>query len=184
MHPQVVDVADFWTGFAQVMSRLSPSSSSRMRVSSLFPLMVLLCLTQVSDAFLRSIQPAGVGSSTSATAVSNTKLFNAANLLIRKAKMKEVEKLKEAVNAEGDSHYINEFLKTKKFVDLYGGPIPFIDSVLNRYQSVTIMPEYSKKAKTGFILGLPEPEIMGVIFRDAGARYYLHTYLIIHVFIQ
>ena len=32
--------------------------------------------------------------------------------------MKEVEKLKEAVNAEGDSHYINEFLKTKKFVDL------------------------------------------------------------------
>eukprot|EP00607_Mallomonas_marina_P002864 CAMPEP_0182428396 /NCGR_PEP_ID=MMETSP1167-20130531/22824_1 /TAXON_ID=2988 /ORGANISM="Mallomonas Sp, Strain CCMP3275" /LENGTH=247 /DNA_ID=CAMNT_0024611287 /DNA_START=359 /DNA_END=1102 /DNA_ORIENTATION=+ len=32
------------------------------------------------------------------------------------------------------------------------------------------MAEYNKKAKTGFILGMPEPEIMGGVIRDAGAK--------------
>eukprot|EP01036_Dinobryon_divergens_P006123 gene6123-8122_t len=32
------------------------------------------------------------------------------------------------------------------------------------------MAEYNKKSKTGFILGMPEPEIMGGVLRDAGAR--------------
>lgn len=36
---------------------------------------------------------------------------------------------------------------------------------------VTVMAEYNNKAKnTGFILGMPPPEIMGGILRDAGAR--------------
>lgn len=143
-----------------------------MTLFSLLPAAILLCWMQISDAFIRAGHPSSIASTAAPTtpAVSNTKLFNAANALIRKAKMKEVDKLREAVNAEGSSHYINKFLETKKFVDLYGGPIPFVENVLNRYTSVTIMPEYSKKAKTGFILGLPEPEIMGVMFRDAGAR--------------
>ena len=103
---------------------------------------------------------------------SSTKLFNAAaNAMIRKAKLKEIDKLKEDMAREGDNHYINKFLETKEFIDEYGGAIPYLESVMNRYSSVTVMPEYNKKVKTGFILGMPEPEIMGVIFRDAGTRY-------------
>ena len=102
---------------------------------------------------------------------SSTRLYNvAANALIRKAKLKEVEKLKEDISQEGSAHYINKFLENKEFKDEYGGPIPFLESVQNRHKSVTVMPEYSKKVKTGFITGMPEPEIMGVIYRDAGTR--------------
>ena len=163
----------FYTGEIS-MSRLCASTSSSFRKCffSLLPAAVFFCLAQLSDAFIRSAHPSCIApiATATTTAISNTKLFNAAYALIRKAKLKEVDKLREAVNAEGSSHYINKFLETKQFVDLYGGPIPFVENVLNRYTSVTIMPEYSKKAKTGFILGLPEPEIMGVMFRDAGAR--------------
>lgn len=148
------------------------SSSFGEKLFFLVSIVVFFCLAQVSDAFTGRRQPAGIVpiATPSGTAISHSKLFSAANAMIKKAKMKEVEKLREAVNKEGSSHYINKFLQTKQFVDLYGGPIPFVENVLNRYTSVTIMPEYSKKVKTGFILGLPEPEIMGVMFRDAGAR--------------
>ena len=36
--------------------------------------------------------------------------------------------------------------------------------------TVSVMPEYNKKSKTGFILGMPPPEIMGGVLRDAGSR--------------
>lgn len=39
-----------------------------------------------------------------------------------------------------------------------------------RYKTVSVMAEYNRKAKTGFILGLPPPEITGGILRDAGAK--------------
>ena len=148
------------------------SSSVGEKLSILLSAVIFFCLAQVSDAFIGMGQHTGIVpiATHTASAISDTRLFSAANALIKKAKMKEVEKLREAVNTEGSSHYINKFLETKQFVDLYGGPIPFVENVLNRYTSINIMPEYSKKAKTGFILGLPEPEIMGVMFRDAGAR--------------
>ena len=93
-----------------------------------------------------------------------------ANALIRKAKMREVEALRRQVALEGDASPINQFFKTNAFEDKYGKPVPFIESVKNRFSSITVMPEYSKKVKTGFILGMPEPEIMGTVLRDAGAK--------------
>lgn len=107
----------------------------------------------------------------SSIALSHSKLYNsAANAMIRKGKLKEVEALKKQVEIEGENSPINIYLKQGKFIDDYGEPIPFIESVYNRFQSVTVMPEYSKKVKTGFIMGMPDPEIMGTILRDAGAK--------------
>jgi hypothetical protein len=40
----------------------------------------------------------------------------------------------------------------------------------NRFNSVTVIVEYNKKAETGFMVGMPMPEIMGGVLRDSGAK--------------
>lgn len=131
-------------------------------------LSLLLAATQLSSIF--NFVAAYVGLRNPSLR-SDTRLFNnAASALIRKAKMKEVDVLKQQIEAEGNSSPVKKFLAAGKFTDSYGDVPAFIPSVLNRYQSVTVMPEYSKKVKTGFILGIPEPEIMSGVLRDAGSR--------------
>lgn len=51
-------------------------------------------------------------------------------------------------------------------------PVDFMTTCFEQTRgSLTVMTEYNKKAKnTGFIIGMPPPEIMGGILRDAGAR--------------
>jgi len=76
-----------------------------------------------------------------------TTLFDAATSLIKKGKIREVESLKKEF-LDNKENLIDNFLAKGKYRDDYGEPIPFIESVYNRFKSVTIMPEYSKKAKT------------------------------------
>jgi indole-3-glycerol phosphate synthase len=96
-------------------------------------------------------------------------MSTSASTIIRKNKLKEVEALKANVTAQPD-HVINRYLNTGE--QLYGvsNPVPFTKSILNRYNTVSVMAEHNKKARTGFILGLPPPEIMGGLLRDAGAK--------------
>ena len=138
-------------------------SVSALKFSSL-AVLLLIFLSQ-TFAFHKNVQRASYF-------ISDTKLqaITAANAMIRKAKMKEVDALKKQIEIDGEKSPINLYLKSGNFVDDYGGPIPFIETVFNRFKSVTVMPEYSKKVKTGFIMGMPEPEIMGTMLRDAGAR--------------
>lgn len=96
-------------------------------------------------------------------------MSTSASTIIRKNKLKEIENLKANISSQSD-HVISRFLSTGEQPYGVSNPIPFIKSVVNRYNTVSVMAEYNKKARTGFILGLPPPEIMGGLLRDAGAK--------------
>lgn len=42
--------------------------------------------------------------------------------------------------------------------------------MVSKSGTLNIMPEYNKKCKTGFIIGMPPPEIMGGVLREAGSK--------------
>jgi len=133
-------------------------------MKGLTSLILLLCCAKYSVSYkiLRAI--------TSRSAP----LYAAASAMIRKSKMKEVENLLKEIEDAGENHFINKFIKNssidEKIIGNLWRPVNFFSSTTNRFNSVTVMPEYSKIAKTGFILGLPVPEILGGILRDAGSK--------------
>jgi indole-3-glycerol phosphate synthase len=90
--------------------------------------------------------------------------------LIRKAKLKETENFKQSIDIEGDSHYVKQFIDKKERPAGVGEPTNFKKSITNRYNTLSVMPEYNKKAKTGFIAGMQPPEIIGGVLRDSGAK--------------
>jgi len=94
----------------------------------------------------------------------------AATSLVRKGKLKEAEALIAEVAASSGSHVIAQFLDQNVRPQGVGAPYDFVQCNTLTSGAVTIMPEYNKKAKTGFIMGMPGPEIMGGVLRDAGAR--------------
>jgi len=98
---------------------------------------------------------------------------SAAATMIRKSKAKENEKLLEQMKSNPE-HPINLFLKDGTRPLGIMAPVDFYKTcMVNRLpncDTVTIMPEYNKKTKTGFIAGMPPPEIMGGVLRDAGAK--------------
>jgi indole-3-glycerol phosphate synthase len=94
-----------------------------------------------------------------------------ATTLIRKAKLKEVQDIKSAIVAEGVDHVISQFLDKRQRPFGVGEPIKFKSAISStKFNSISVLVEYNKKAKTGFILGLPPPEIMGGVIRDTGAK--------------
>ena len=97
-------------------------------------------------------------------------LVSSAALLVRKGKMKEVAALQANMTAAGESHPINQFLNDGTRPFGVGKPVDFFNSTASRFQSISVLPEFSKKAKTGFVLDLPPPEILGGVLRDAGSR--------------
>ena len=97
-------------------------------------------------------------------------LASSAALLVRKGKMKEVMALQANMTAAGESHPINQFLNDGTRPFGVGKPVDFFNSTASRFQSISVLPEFSKKAKTGFVLDLPPPEILGGVLRDAGSR--------------
>jgi indole-3-glycerol phosphate synthase len=106
----------------------------------------------------------------SATAAADS----AVNNLIKKAKMKIINTLLKEVEEQGDTHPINQFLKegTLPF-GMIGKPTDFHYMVKGNVKglgTIAVIPEYNKKVKTGFIAGMPPPEIMGGVLRDAGAK--------------
>lgn len=102
----------------------------------------------------------------------NTKInqrSSSATIMIKKNKIKDIELLKQSMSEEGNSHIINHYLATGERPPLTH-VTNFRQSILNRFNTLSILPEYNKKVKTGFILGLPPPEILGGALRDAGSR--------------
>ena len=100
----------------------------------------------------------------------NMAITTSASLLVKKGKMKEVQILQANMTALGESHPINQFLKDGTRPFGVGNPVDFFNSTASRFQSISVLPEFSKKAKTGFVLDLPPPEILGGVLRDAGSR--------------
>ena len=87
--------------------------------------------------------------------------------LIRKGKKKEAQQLlKEIEDAKGD-HYISKFINNREFPPAHGkAPVKFHEYTFTKKGTLKIFAEYNMKAKTGFILGLPPPEVIGDTFRD------------------
>lgn len=92
-----------------------------------------------------------------------------ATILIKKSKLKENDKLMEEIR-QNPQHAISKFLLDGTRPEGILAPVDFYTSAFLRYDSVSVMPEYNKKTKTGFIAGMPPPEIMGGVLRDSGAR--------------
>lgn len=93
--------------------------------------------------------------------------------LIKKGKVKLVDKLVKEVEEAGDSHPINQYLKM-------GALPPSVDKAISFHYTmranvfgtgtIAVLPEVNCKVKTGFIVGMPPPEILGGVLRDAGAK--------------
>lgn len=94
--------------------------------------------------------------------------------LIKKAKMKIVNSLLQEVEEQGDAHPINQFLKEGTLpYGMIEKPTDFhymVKENVGGTGTIAVLPEYNKKAKTGFIAGMPPPEIMGGVLRDSGAK--------------
>jgi hypothetical protein len=97
-------------------------------------------------------------------------LASSASLLVKKGKMKENALLQANVTAVGEDHPINVFLKNGTRPFGIGNAVDFFKSTASRFQSISVLPEFSRKAKTGFVIELPPPEIIGGVLRDAGSR--------------
>ena len=98
-------------------------------------------------------------------------MISPASALVRKNKMKEVEILKKEVNDANGDHLISKYLADNTIRAFgVGKPVDFFNSTSWSFNTLTVMPEFNRKAKTGFIVGLPPPVIMGGILRDAGAK--------------
>lgn len=103
--------------------------------------------------------------------ISNTRVeLSPVAIVIRKNKLKEIAELKQNVTNEGDSHVINQYLNKGVRPVGISGPLDVRKYLVNRYKTVSVIGEFNKRAKTGFILGMPPPEIVGGVLRDAGAK--------------
>ena len=103
-------------------------------------------------------------------APSENKASNAALSLIKKGKMRVVQSLIKEIEAAGDSHAINRYLSNGEYPFGVLRPVSLHSAINNNKGTIAVLPEFNKKAKTGFIIGMPPPEILGGVLRDAGAK--------------
>jgi indole-3-glycerol phosphate synthase len=108
--------------------------------------------------------------STAGSGAAAAKAPTAAISLIKKGKMKVVQSLLKDIEASGDSHITSRYVSSGEYPFGVIKPIAFHDAIINNKGTVAILPEFNKKAKTGFIMGMPPPEIMGGVLRDAGSK--------------
>lgn len=97
--------------------------------------------------------------------------------MIRKSKLKEVKKLMDQMTEDPtqtpELERFAEFLKTRSIsnIDYIGNKHEcFFTLMSDRHRTINVAAEYNLKAKTGFVLGMPNPDIMGGVLRDSGAR--------------
>jgi len=134
-------------------------------MAALLLLVVLFGISDVSVGLLcsRSLKSASIRYEHALGAV------GPATNLIRKNKVKENDKLLAEVKSNPE-HSINQYLKDGSWPPGIVKPINFYNTVKVKHNSISVMPEYNKKSKTFFISGMPPPEIMGGVLRDAGAK--------------
>lgn len=106
----------------------------------------------------------------SSTESTEKKFTSAAVSLIKKGKMKLVQSLLKEIEELGESHPTQKFLLRKEHPFGVIKPIDFHNTIMQNKGTVAILPEFNKKSKTGFIIGIPPPEILGGVLRDAGAK--------------
>jgi len=90
--------------------------------------------------------------------------------LVKKGKRKLVEELKKELQEQGADHEVYKYLQSKERPVGIIKPIDFYVANKNKFKTLSVLVEYNKKAKTGFITGMPMPEIMGGVYRDCGAK--------------
>lgn len=90
----------------------------------------------------------------------------AAQSLIKRKQQQSIATFKDSL-MDGQNP-ITQFLQSRKLSPELD-PVAFYTSVSSP-GTLSILPEINYKSKTGFIKGLPPPEIMGGVLRDAGAK--------------
>jgi indole-3-glycerol phosphate synthase len=104
------------------------------------------------------------------TATPSLNVLPASIALVKKGKKKTVDAIYKDLQEQGDEHPINKYLQKKEYPTGVDAPIDFYKSCKSLHRTLSIVAEYNKKADTGFIVGLPPPQIMGGVLRDAGAK--------------
>lgn len=95
----------------------------------------------------------------------------AAPTLLKKGKMKEVHDLLDDIHSSSDGqHIVKKFIETGELAPFVQKLPSFYNSTRTLTKTLSCIPEYNKKSTTGFIMGLPPPEIMGLVLRESGAR--------------
>lgn len=87
---------------------------------------------------------------------------------IKREKYKYIETLKKSLLNNVD-HPINRYLGDSGTPLIVGAATDFYSAVFTE-RTLSILPEINYKCKTGFIVNLPPPEIMGGVLRECGAK--------------
>jgi len=93
-----------------------------------------------------------------------------ASVLIKKSKRKLVSQLEKDIEDLGIEHPVEKFLQTGERPQGVGDPKDFYNTTKVMTGTLSVFVEFNRKAKTGFMVGMPPPEIVGGVLRDAGAR--------------
>jgi len=134
---------------------------------------VTLFISSLLILFVNEILAFQLSSHTARTghAVSkNIFMISPAAALLRKNKLKEIETLKKEIAESNGDHLISKFNNNKERPFGVGKPMDFFNATSWSFNTVTVIPEFNRKSKTGFIVGMPPPVILGGILRDAGAK--------------
>ena len=157
--------------------------STYVSISALLTTVLLLLLTSGTDSF-RAISARAGSDRVAGLADRPRNIHNilhmsdsnggsggmsAAIKMIKKTKLKEVEKLHELMGTSSD-HPATRFLQDGSRPEGVDPAINFYESSKSTTNTVTVMSEFNRKAKTGFIIGMPPPEIMSGVLREAGSK--------------
>ena len=104
-------------------------------------------------------------SATSMHAKLFSSISSSATALIRKGKLKEVQVLRKKMEDKQGQHPLSKYLSHRVNISPSPG-VQFYEFLYTKKGTLKVLTEYNHKSKTGFILGLPSPEVLGGILRD------------------
>ena len=132
-------------------------------------LLILICL-KISSALLVQRHAHGkIACMATISTASGTSLDSSLEL-IRRGKVKTVENLRANVTIQGKEHIITKYLEHGQLPFNVAKPMNFYDAIKTPEGMISILPEYNKKVKTGFLIGMPSPAIISGVLRDVRAK--------------
>jgi indole-3-glycerol phosphate synthase len=145
-------------------------SQSLLPLHSLRPPLARCCPSSTSSGTATTTSTAPTALHMAAGEKDTAGASSAASAMVKKAKLKEVAELTSQMAAAGAEHVVNKFLADGTRAFGVAKPLDFYTATYSRFESLAVLPEFNRKSKTGFIIGLPPPEILGGVLRDAGSR--------------
>jgi indole-3-glycerol phosphate synthase len=90
--------------------------------------------------------------------------------------MKEVSELLRSIEEGRGAHFVTRYMSSGHFMDGLGRPVSnMYDCLYSRPGTHKVLAEYNTKAKTGFVMGIPPPEVLGGLFRECAQAVVVST---------